>query len=72
MERMSASNVLKRNSATHLPNAQNIWNGEVVEEFKEDVSGKRAKIHLMTPRNSKNVSHGLSFRTKRSGHRADG
>jgi len=47
---MSASNVLKRNSATHLPNAQNIWNGEMVEEFKEDVSGKRAKIHLMTPR----------------------
>ncbi len=39
---------LKRNGFTHLPESQNIWNGEIVDEFREDVDGKRAKIDLMT------------------------
>ena len=44
---MSAA-FMNRNRFTHLPEAQNIWNGEMVEEFKEDINGKRVKIELIT------------------------
>ena len=49
---------MKGNGFTHLPEVQNIWNGEMVEEFKEDVNGKRAKIDLMTLGKSEGRCHG--------------
>ena len=64
--------ILKRNGITHLPKAQNIWNGEMVEESKEDVNGERAQIDLMTLGKRKGRCHGPLFRTVGSGHPADG
>jgi hypothetical protein len=51
---------------------QNVWNGEMVDDFKEDVNNKRAKtkIDLMTLRKSVGRCHG--YRSARRGHYAGG
>ncbi len=41
----------------HLPESRYSWNGEMVEEFKEDVHGKRTKIDLMTLGKSEGRCH---------------